>query len=68
MSQDPSNQSQKTSPNNTTPTTQGIDQDNHEDYVEPNVQGKEESNDQRGDEDVGDKEEAPPHPTLYQNI
>jgi hypothetical protein len=68
MSQDPSNQPHKTSPNNTTPTAQGIDQDNHEDYVEPNVQGQEESNDQGGDEDVGDKEEAPPHPTLYQNI
>jgi hypothetical protein len=61
--QDPSNQPQKTSPNDTTPPAQGFDQDNHEEYVEPNDQGQEESNDQGGDEDDGDKEEAPPHPT-----
>jgi hypothetical protein len=36
--QDPSNQPQKTSPNDTTPA-QGFDQDNHEEYVEPNDQG-----------------------------
>jgi hypothetical protein len=44
-SQDPSNQPQETSPNDTTPPAQGLDQDNHED-VEPNDQGQEESNDQ----------------------
>jgi hypothetical protein len=44
--QDLSNQPQETSPNDTTPPTQGIDQDNHEENVEPNDQGQEESNDQ----------------------
>jgi hypothetical protein len=67
-SQDLSNQIQETSPNDTTPTAQGLDQDNHEEYVEPNDQGQEESNDQGRDEDAGDKEEAPPHPRVRQNI
>jgi hypothetical protein len=66
--QDPSNQPQETSLNDTTPTAQGIDQDNHEEYVEPNVQGQEKSNDQGEDEDVGEKEEAPTHPRVHQNI
>jgi hypothetical protein len=66
--QDPSNQPQETSPNDTTPPTQGLDQDNHEEDVEPNDQGQEESNEQRGDEDDGDKGEAPPHPRVRQNI
>jgi hypothetical protein len=56
--QDPSNQPQETSPNDTTLPTQGLDQDNHEKDVEPNVQGQEESNDQGGDKDDGDKGEA----------
>jgi hypothetical protein len=60
--QDPSNQPQKTFPNDTTPSAQGLDQDNHEEDVEPNDQCQEESNDQGGDEDDGDKGEAPPHP------
>jgi hypothetical protein len=66
--QDPSNQAQETSPNDTTPPAQGLDQDNHEEYVEPNDQGQEESNDQGGDEDDGDKGEAPPHPRVRQNV
>jgi hypothetical protein len=53
--QDPSNQPQEISPNDTTPPAQGLDQDNHEEDVEPNDQGQEESNDQGGDEDDGDK-------------
>jgi hypothetical protein len=53
--QDPSNQHQETSPNDTTPSIQGLDQDNHEEDVEPNDQSQEESNDQGGDEDDGDK-------------
>jgi hypothetical protein len=64
----PSNQPQEISPNDTTPPTQGFDQDNHEECVEPNDQGQEESNDQGRDEDDGDKEEAPPHPRVCQNI
>jgi hypothetical protein len=67
-SQDPSNQPQETSQNDTTPPAQGLDQDNHEEYVESNDQGQEESNDQGGDEDNGDKGEAPPHPRVHQNI
>jgi hypothetical protein len=65
--QDPSNQPQETSPNDITPLAQGLGQDNHEEYVEPNDQGQEESNDQGGDDD-GDKGEAPPHPWVHQNI
>jgi hypothetical protein len=34
--QDLSNQPQKTSPNDTTPSAQSLDQDNHEEDVEPN--------------------------------
>jgi hypothetical protein len=34
--QDLSNQAQKTSPNDTTPSAQSRDQDNHEEDVEPN--------------------------------
>jgi hypothetical protein len=37
-SQDVSNQPQETSSNNTTPPAQGLDQDNHEEDVEPNDQ------------------------------
>jgi hypothetical protein len=46
----------------------GLNQDNHEEDVEPNYQGQEESNDQGGDEDDGDKGEAPPHPRVHQNV
>jgi hypothetical protein len=66
--QDLSNQPQETSPNDTTPPTQGVDQDNHEEDDEPNDQGQDESNDQGGDEDDEDKGEAPPHPRVHQNI
>jgi hypothetical protein len=63
----PSNQHQETYPNDTTPPAQGLNQDNHED-IEPNDQVQEESNDQGGDEDNGDKGEAPPHLRVHQNI
>jgi hypothetical protein len=43
--QDPSNQPQETFLNDTTSLAQGLDQDNHEEDVEPNDQGEEESND-----------------------
>jgi hypothetical protein len=66
--QDPSNQPQETSPNDTTPPAQGLDQDNHEKDVEPNDRGQEESNDQGGDEDDGDRGEASPHPRVRQNV
>jgi hypothetical protein len=66
--QDPSNQPQENSPNDTTPLTQGLDQDNHEEDDELNDQGQEESNDQGGDEDDGDKGEAPPHSIVHQNV
>jgi hypothetical protein len=67
-SQDPSNQSEETSPNDTTPPAQGLDRDNHEEDVEPNDQGQEESNDQGGDENDGDKGEASPHSRVHQNV
>jgi hypothetical protein len=44
--QDPSNQPQETSPNDTTPHAQGLDQDNQEEDDEPNDQGQEERNHQ----------------------
>jgi hypothetical protein len=62
--QDPSNQPQETSLNDTTPSAEGLDQDNHEEDDEPNDRGQEERNDQGGDEDDGDKGEAPPHPRV----
>jgi hypothetical protein len=43
--QDPSNQHQETTPNDTTPSAQYLDQDNHEEDDEPNDRGQEESND-----------------------
>jgi hypothetical protein len=66
--QDPSNQPQETFPNDITPPAQDLDQDNHEEDVEPNNQGQEESNDQGGDKYDGDKREAPPHPRVRQNV
>jgi hypothetical protein len=66
--QDPSNQLEETFSNDTTPPAQGLDQDNHEEDIEPNDQCQEESNVQDGDEDNGDKEEAPPHPRVCQNV
>jgi hypothetical protein len=66
--QDPCNQPQEISPNDTIPSTEGLDQENYEEDVEPNDQGQEESNDQGGDEDDGDKREAPPHPRVHQNV
>jgi hypothetical protein len=66
--QDPCNQPQETSLNDTTPPVQDLDQDNYEKDVEPNDQGQEESNGQGGDEDDGDKGEATPHPSVHQNV
>jgi hypothetical protein len=66
--QDSSNQPQETSLNNTTPHAQGLDQDNHEEYDEPNDRCQEETNDQGGDEDDEDKGEAPQHPRVSQNV
>jgi hypothetical protein len=66
--QDPSNQPRETFPNDTTPPTQGLDRDNHEEDDELNDQGQEEINDQGGDGDDEDKGESPPHPRVRQNI
>jgi hypothetical protein len=66
--QDPSNQAQKTIPNNTTPPAQGLDQNKYEDKDEHQDQVQEESNDQGGDEDNGDKGEEPAHPGVCHNI
>jgi hypothetical protein len=62
--QDSINQPLETSPNDTTPPAQCLDQDNHEEDVELNDQIQEESNDQGVDENDGDKGEAPPHPRV----
>jgi hypothetical protein len=66
--QDPNDQSQEPSPNDTTPPTQGLDQDNHEEEDEHHDQVQEESKDQEGDEDDGDKREAPPHSKVCHNV
>jgi cobalamin biosynthesis protein CobT len=66
--QDPNDEPQEQSPNDTTPPTQGLDQDNNEEEDEPNDQAQEESNDQGGDEDDGDNGEAPPHPRVCHNV
>jgi hypothetical protein len=55
--QDPSNQPQESSSNDTTPPAQDLDQDNHEED-EPNDQDQEESHDQGGYEDDRDNGEA----------
>jgi transposase InsO family protein len=54
--QDPSNQPQETSLNDTTASAQVLDQDNHKEDDKSNDQGQEESNDQWRDEDDGIKE------------
>jgi hypothetical protein len=54
--QDPSNQAQKTTPNNTTPPAQGLDQNKYEDKDEHQDQVQEESNDQGGVRIMGIKE------------
>jgi cobalamin biosynthesis protein CobT len=66
--QDPNDQPQEPSPNDTTSPAQGLDQDNNEEEDEPNDQAQEESNDQGGDEDDGDNREAPPHPRVHHNV
>jgi hypothetical protein len=66
--QDPSNQPKKTFLNDTTPPTQSLDQDNHEEDGESNDWGQDESNYHGGDEDDGDKGEAQPHPRVRQNV
>jgi hypothetical protein len=66
--QDPNDQPQEPTPNDTTPLVQGQDQDNHEEEDEHHDQVQEKSNDQGGDENDGDKGEAPPHPRVRHNI
>jgi hypothetical protein len=66
--QDPNDQSQESTPNDTTPPAQGLDQDNQEEEDEPNDQDQEESNGQGGVQDDGDKGEAPPHSRVCHNV
>jgi cobalamin biosynthesis protein CobT len=66
--QDPSNQSQGQSPNDTTPPEQGLDQDKHEEEDEQHDQVQEESNDKGGDENDGDIRDAPSHPNVHHNV
>jgi hypothetical protein len=72
--QDPSDQPQGHSPNDTTPPAQVLDQDEDEGEDEHHDQVQEESNDQGGDEDTGDNcwgcgaeltEESPRSPTSH---
>jgi hypothetical protein len=66
--QDPSDQPQGQSPNDTTPPEQGLDQDKYVEDDEQHDQVQEESNDQGGDEDDGDNGEAPPHLRVRHNV
>jgi hypothetical protein len=66
--QDPNDQPQELSSNDTTPPTQGLDQDNHEEEDEHQHQVQKESKDQGGDEDDGDNGEAPPHLRVHDNV
>jgi hypothetical protein len=64
----PSDQPEGQSPNDTTPSEQGLDQDKYEEEDEQHDQVQEESNDQRGDEDDGDNGEAPPYRRVRHNV
>jgi hypothetical protein len=75
--QDPSEQPEDPIPSDTTPPTQGLDQDHKKDQDEHedehNYQVQEDSNDQEEDEDVGDKKESnsratPPHPRMRHTV
>jgi hypothetical protein len=66
--QDPSDQLQDHSPNDTTPPAQGLDQDKHEGEDEHHYQVQEESDDEGGDEDDWDNGETPPHPIVCHNV
>jgi hypothetical protein len=67
-SQDPNDQSQEPTPNDTTPPAQGLDQDNQEEEDQHHDQVQEESNNQVRDKDDGNKGEAPSHPRVCHNI
>jgi hypothetical protein len=67
--QDPSDQPQDQSPNDTTPPAQELDQEEHEEEEDEfHDQVQEESNDQGGDEDHGDNGDVPPHPRVCHNV
>jgi hypothetical protein len=65
---DPNDQSQEPSPNDTTPPTQELDQDEYEEEDEHLDHVQEESNDQGGGEDDGNMGEAPQHLRVCHNI
>jgi hypothetical protein len=73
--QDPSDQLQGQSPNETTPPTQGLDEGEHDDENEDedHDQVQEKINDHKGDEEDGDKEGSnsrakPPHPRVCHTV
>jgi hypothetical protein len=66
--QEPSDQPHGQSPNDTTPPTQGLDENKHEEEHDHHDQVQDESNDQGGDEDDGDNGDASPHPRVHHNI
>jgi hypothetical protein len=66
--QDPNDQPQEHSPNDTTSPAQELDQNEYEEEDEHHDQVQEESNGKGRDEDDGDKGEAPPHPWVRHNV
>jgi hypothetical protein len=68
MPQDPSDQLQSPSPNNSTPVTQELDGDKHEEEDEHHDQVQVKSIDQGGDENDRDNGDAPPHPRVCHNV
>jgi hypothetical protein len=66
--QDPNDQPQEQFPNDTTPPAHGLHQDNLKEEDKHHDQVQEESKDQGGDEDDGDKGEAPQHPRVCHNV
>jgi hypothetical protein len=66
--QDPSNQLQEITSNDTTPPAEGLDQNEHEDKDKHQNQVQEESNDQGRNENDRDKREGPPHPRVSHNV
>jgi hypothetical protein len=66
--QDPNDLPQEHSSNDTTPSAQELDQDEHEEEDEHHDQVQEESNDQGEDVDDGDNGDAPPHSRVRHNV
>ena len=69
--QDPSNQAQETTPNDTTPPTQDHEQDQEDEQDEDQAHDQQENIDQGRDKDDGDHQGSrtrPPHPRVHQTV